>query len=150
MYLISMIVMVVLFAVIVLMGGESEISYFLDIPSLVLLLLMMVPIVLAAGLWKDFVKSFQIVFKKAGEIPLVQLKRSYEAVSLSMKCLLYSGVFLSVIGGIQILRLLSDVETLGVSLLTALLASLYALCLNIILLPLKYKIKAMIIENTHE
>lgn len=79
----------------------------------------------------DFIRLFQYVFKKAKDIPLIQLKRSYEAVSLSMKCFLYSGFFLSLMGSIQILKLLNDPAKLGENLLMALLAIFYAFCFKL-------------------
>jgi len=73
--------------------GVGGLVYFIDMPSLIILLLICIPILLASNLWKDFNNAFRIVLGKGKERTLLEIKRAVEAVNLVMKTLLYGGFF---------------------------------------------------------
>lgn len=50
----------------VLQMGWYSITYYIDVPNMLLLLLITIPVLASAGLLKDFTKAFRIAFKKVG------------------------------------------------------------------------------------
>lgn len=126
--------------------GIGGLVYFIDMPSLVILLLICIPILLASNMWKDFHHALQIVFGKEKEYTLLELKRAAEAVTLVMKTLLYGGFFAFFFSIPILLHGLMDVSKLGPSLAVAVLTVVYALALELLLLPIQARLKIKMAE----
>ncbi len=77
------------YCVAVLISGGTEMlnsfGNFIDLPSLVLLLLFTVPVLIASGMGNDFVMAFQMGKKQCS---LVQMKKTLEAVKLLQRLVL--------------------------------------------------------------
>lgn len=74
-------------------GSFSMIGYFIDLPGLIFLALLVIPAVCISGFAKDFGKGLAISMHKNSEVTLLQLNKSIEAVKLVQKLLIYAGVF---------------------------------------------------------
>lgn len=150
MYIISILAVILL--VVLSMGmtefGLAGLIYVIDMPSLLFLIVIIVPILCATGLIKDFGKAFVIVSKKT-DASLIQMKRSLEAVSLTISVSMVTGILAMLLGVIIVLGQLSDYSMLGPSLAVAVITFVYACMLSIVLLSVKYKLKVKILEFTN-
>lgn len=145
MYLISIaaVIIVSAFMIGITNGG---IIYLIDLPSIIALLLVAIPMLIGSGLFKDFNNAFVLVMKPKKNVQLKEVKRAIEAVELVMKCLLYTGVFVALISIIVIMHDFTEMEYIGPNLAVAVLTMIYSLFINLILLPVKVKLKTMMID----
>jgi len=131
-------------------GGFGSIILILDVPSLLLLLILTIPVLLSSGLLKDFNNSFRMVMGNKKITSIVEIKRSIEAVTLVKNILIYGAVFISIFSTIMILKQLDNPESLGPNLAVILITLLYALAVNIVLLPLKSRLQIMLMEHIQD
>ena len=123
-----------LFLIFVSSNGLYAILWFLDIPSLIIILLILIPGLIIMGEWKDFLKAFSVGIK---EYRLLELKNIIEAVAAAQKLTVYAALFAIIISGVLLMGNLSDPETIGPNLAVCFLAGLYAVVIEFILLPLR-------------
>ena len=126
-------VAVFLFTV-VLPSGVSSISLFIDVPSLVLILVILIPGLLIMGEWKDFIKSFSVGIK---EFRLLELKNIIEAVGAAQKLTVLGALFAVIASGILVIGNIDDMTKLGPRLAVCFLSAFYACVIEFLLLPLK-------------
>ena len=69
------------------------IYWFIDLPSLLPLILFNITMLLSAGLLKDFNNAFRFVVRTDQEESLTKLRRSIEAVRLARRVTLAAGGF---------------------------------------------------------
>ena len=117
-----------------------------DMPSLLCILLICIPVLISSGLFKDFNNAFRIVLHKKRERSLIEIKRAAEAVNLVIKTVVYSGIFQFLLSLVVVLHRMDDPAHLGPILASAFLSSIYACGFALILLPLKSILKVQIIE----
>ena len=123
-----------LFLIFVSSNGLYAILWFLDIPSLIIILLILIPGLIIMGEWKDFLKAFSVGIK---EYRLLELKNIIEAIAAAQKLTVYAALFAIIISGVLLMGNLSDPETIGPNLAVCFLAGLYAVVIEFILLPLR-------------
>lgn len=63
-------------------AGMSAVTWFIDFPSLITILIFLIPGLLIMGAWKDFIKSFPVGIKKYN---LLELKNIISAVGAAQK-----------------------------------------------------------------
>lgn len=114
--------------------GTSSILWFLDFPSLIIILLILIPGLIIMGEWKDFLKAFSVGIK---DYRLLELKNIIEAVAAAQKLTVYAALFAIIISGVLLMGNLSSPETIGPNLAVCFLAGLYAVVIEFILLPLR-------------
>ena len=114
--------------------GFSAVTWFLDWPSLILVLLILIPGLIIMGEWKDFLKSFSVGIK---DFRLLELKNIIEAVGAAQKLTIFGALFAIIISAILLMGHLSDPETIGPNLAVCFLAGFYAVIIEFFLLPLK-------------
>ena len=122
----------------VLMGG---VAWFIDMPSLMVILLFDITMLFSAGLVKDFNNAFCMVLKTGKDESVTEMKRAIEAVGLVRKTTLAAGVFSMIFGLIMAMGQLGNPELLGPNLAVASLTLLYALAFILILLPLESRLR---------
>lgn len=149
MYLIFLLVTFVLIGGIVTLSGGNPIQ-FLDLPSLLVLLMLLISVLLSAGLLREFANAFRLVSSRKRECSLPELRLASSAVGLAVKTLTASGVLSALLGAIVILTTLRDFSTLGPNLVVAILAPAYSMVLILILLPLRSRIDKMIVNFMQE
>ncbi len=140
MYLISVVAVVVVSGF-MLMIGQGSAVWFLDIPSLIIILLFDSMMLISAGLTRDFNNAFRMAFANGKEKGLSEIKRAIEAVVLVRKTTLTAGGFGMIFGLIMVIGQLANLELLGPNLAVASLTLLYALAIELVLLPLESRLK---------
>ena len=132
----ELILFIVIFLFNVVMGswGLSAILWFLDIPSLLVILMVLIPGLIIMGEWRDFTRSFSVGIK---QYSLLELKNIIEAVGAAQKMTIYGALFAIIISGILLMGRLDDPSTIGPNLAVCFLAGFYAVILEFFLLPLK-------------
>ncbi len=125
----------VFFCVIFLSSYElSSAMWFLDLPSLILILIILIPGLLIMGEWKDFVKSFSVGIK---DFRLLELKNIIEAIDAAQKLTIFGALFAIIMSAILLLGHISNPETIGPNLAVCFLAGFYAVIIEFFLLPLR-------------
>lgn len=114
--------------------GMNAIVWFLDFPSLLLILLVFIPGLLIMGEWKDFLKAFFVGTKSYS---LLELKNIIGAVDAAQKLTVYAALFAIIISGVLLMGKLDDPSTIGANLAVCFLAGLYAVIIEFLLLPLR-------------
>ena len=126
---------VVFFLIIFLSSYElSAVLWFIDLPSLILLVAILIPGLLIMGEWKDFVRSFSVGIK---DFSLLELKNIIEAVDAAQKLTVFGALFAIIISGVLLLGHLDTPETIGPNLAVCFLSGLYAVIIEFFLLPLR-------------
>ena len=132
--------------------GFSNMLIYYDVISMLQLIVLIIPILAAAGLIKDFNNALKLALgkKKAGS--MLQLKRAKEAIKLTERICIASGVMGTCCGIIRIFytyekgATASLVAGLGVAMLTL----FYSLIIYLLLLPIESKIEIKISEYMQE
>lgn len=139
-----------LLVVIVLAGwifvGNGGLMMVLDIPSIILLLGLVLSLLAASGLMKDFLRVFRVVKGKNASFTTTELKKSLLAIRLTLKLLLGSGVFGTLTGAIFILAQAKDISNIPAAFSVSGIILLYAILLWLILLPLKSNLEARLLD----
>ena len=132
----ELVVLTVIFMILILGGGwtASAILWFVDLPSLILLALVLIPGLLVMGEWKDFVKAFSVGIKKYS---LLELKNVIGAVDAAQKLTVCGALFSIIISGVLVLGRLDDPSMIGPNLAVCFLSGLYAVIVEFFLLPLR-------------
>jgi len=146
MYYIGLLVFVILISVI--FSFSATINNVIDFPSIIVVLGLSLPIVMASGLFSDFINGFKMMSQKVNTFSKIEAKRILASVQLMMKALVLSG-FVGTLSGVvaisaQMKTSPLDVESLFISLGIAMIALLYALVFMFFLLPIEAKAKAVI------
>ena len=124
-------ILVFLFTVYSMGGG---LSYFIDIPSAILILIILIPGLLIMGEWKNFIKSFSVGIK---EYSLLELKDIIIAVNAAQKLTVLGALFAIITSVVFVLANLGDPYKLGPNLAVCCLSGLYAAVIEFFLLPLR-------------
>lgn len=130
--------------------GVGGILNYVDLVSLVFILLIAIPVLISAGLFKDFNRAFAITLGHKKVENLIVLKRAKEAVELARKAMLYSSVFVGIFSTVIVLNQVTDFSVLGPNLSVAWLSTLYGIGLNILLIPISSRLEIKIAEYMHK
>ncbi len=127
---------IVFFTTIIITTGKIQsFSYFIDIPSFLLVLLVLIPGLIIMGEWKDFIKSFSVGIK---DFNLLELKNIILAVDAAQKLTIYAALFSIISSAIIILvKLSTDSQLIGPNLAVCFLSGFYAIIIEFLLLPLR-------------
>lgn len=130
------ILFIAVFMMIVLGGswGMSAALWFLDLPSILLIVLIFVLGLLIMGEWKNFLKAFSVGIRP---FSLLELKNIIGAVDAAQKLTIYAALFAIIISGVLLMGRLDDPYTIGPNLAVCFLAGLYAVIIEFLLLPLR-------------
>lgn len=119
--------------------------FLMDIPSLIIILVFTVPVLFRGGVWKDFKRAWRLL-RKNYSCHLSEIRRSLDVVEMMQKQVLYAGVISLLLTLILVLGMMSDLASLGPNLAVAILTMLYAMILEMLLLPLQLEAKRRIID----
>ncbi len=126
----------------ILISGGSLIWY-LDIPSLILVLAILFISLAAGGQFRPFCQAFGLVFRKnylkKGDID-IQLESIEYALSYAIKSILLGSGFSSIIAFVIVFGHLDQLNLIGPNLAVTVLVLLYAIFLSLLLLFLKGRI----------
>lgn len=124
-------------------GDLSLVPMFVDLPSLVFLLLFSVPPMVCSGMWGDFMRAFSAGKK---DFSVALLKRSEKAVSMMQRFVLIGGFFSVFIALIVCLSFVSDFSMLGKNLAVVCISAFYTAALEFILIPLDANVRTALID----
>ncbi len=129
---------------------EAALTLF-DIPSLLIITFITMPMLLTSGLVGDLKRAFKVIMAKNVTYSKVELQRSLEAVKLTIKLILFSGLFGFLIGSMAIARHVYDnIQALGPNISVNLIIVIYALFGCFILLPIQSKLKVLILSASEK
>lgn len=117
-------------------GGN--IAWYLDIPSIILILVILIPGLIIMGAWKDFIKAFSVGTK---HYSLLELKNILGAVSTAQKLVVLGALFALIISAIVVLGQVSDASLIGPNLAICFLTAFYAVIIEMLLLPLHLNVE---------
>lgn len=151
MYLLSILAVILsgIFLTFLSTTGLSAITYYLDAVSIVIIFIITIPILISSGLHKDFNHAFSFSFGNKKPSSFLELTKAKAAVELVRKTVLMAGAFCTVGSMIIVFIEIEDVKTLLCNCAVACLTLLYALALDLILLPVSYKLDAKTAEYMH-
>lgn len=132
----ELILFIVIFLFNLMIGswGLSALSWFLDIPSLLVIVMVLIPGLIIMGEWKNFVRAFSVGINRYS---LLELKNIIGAVAAAQKLTIYGALFAIIISGILLMGSLDTPSTIGPDLAVCFLSGFYAVILEFLLLPLK-------------
>lgn len=119
---------------VIVTSGVRGFSWYLDIPSIVLMFVFLVPGLMVMGEWKNFVKAFSVGIKPYS---LLELKSIIGAIGVAQKLVICSALLSIIIAGVAVLGCIGDLSLIGPNLAICFLSGLYAVIIEFFLLPLK-------------
>lgn len=128
-------------------GGIIAIGYFIDVPTAVCIVLASFFILAISGMWKDFWRAFKIAWEKKTIANVSQIKKSMLAIKTEIIALATSGVVMTQISFVELLRRLTDPETIGPFIAMAFLSVFYGILFSMCLLPVYMRLKGKLIEE---
>lgn len=140
------IVFAIMFSVNLLITTGSifrRLGYFIDTPSILVIVLIVAPALVVSGMGKDFGRAFTVGKK---EYSLQQLKRSAEAVQMVQRLVVCGAGIAVVMSLVVIMAMLDTIETIGPNLAVAVLAVFYAFIIEFLLVPLKANVQNAITD----
>ncbi len=156
MYLLSILVFLalcILFMGFCTGGGLSNIVYFIDMPTITTLALLVLPMMIIAGEMKDFNNAFRLGAKMKKPVKRAELLRAMEAVSFAMKAFWTAGIFgflvptmntfLNFPGELDVLLAMKYIAVGSIPLC-------YASMVTVVLLPLRARLKRRFHELCEE
>lgn len=145
MYLLSILLFVLISMIFLVTTSGGSVGFFVSPSSLILLLLIAIPLLVGAGLLKDFNNAFRLSAGQNVSCSRTELQRAIEAVSFTIKALWVSGIFNVVLELIVVLAM--ETEPLLVKYLSiTLLPLMYAIVFIILLLPVKSRLTLRLYE----
>ncbi|MBS7525382.1 hypothetical protein KHM83_01680 [Fusibacter paucivorans] len=122
----------------------SGYALYIDFPSVIVILGMTIPVLMASGLIKDFVNGFKLMNQREVMFSKMEIHKIVIAVTLGIRTILVSSFLGVLAGGITILAQLSTIESILPSLSVDFIILFYGLIFITILLPIRAKAEAVL------
>ncbi len=128
-------------------GGDRTfaLSWFIDFPTLLVMVIFVVPVLMRGGMWKDFKRAFQLL-KKSYDCRLSELRRTKDVLEMIQKQIWYAGILTMMVSIMYIMVNISDPSLLGPNVAISILTLFYTVVLEMLLLPLQLEVKRRIIN----
>lgn len=128
-------------------GGDKTfaVNWFVDLPTILILLIFVLPILLRGGLWKDFKRAFKLL-QKNFTCRLGELHRTKDVLEMMQKQIWYAGILTMMVSIIYVMVNISDPSLLGPNIAVSVLTLFYTVILEMLLLPLQLEVKRRIIH----
>lgn len=146
MYLLSVLGIFICFLLVYITQPGYSVYNFLDAMSFMIVLILVIPIMLSAGLLKDLNNAFRFVLGKKKEATLLELKRAKLAAEMLGKVFVCSSIFVALIQTVVLLHNMSDPASLGPVISVMVLAILYAMVISLLMVPIRAKLEQRILE----
>lgn len=142
MYLIGLVVFLVILMGISSFSGAP--MAFVDFPSIIVILGISLPILLASGLTKDLLRGFKVMHQRENQFTAIELRRTLSALKMTRHTLILAGGLGTLIGTVGMLSQLSNPSQIGPNMAVALLTVVYAIILTGAIVPIQYRIEAIL------
>lgn len=129
-------------------GGIRAITYFIDMPSLLLVGGTTFLILAVSGLLHDFWQGFCIVCGRK-EYTQNEIKDSWLAMKVTLLVIPLAGVFAFVVGLVSLMATLEGVDYLGANLAVAMLTIFYSALLDIFLIPIIVRLRKKLFPESY-
>lgn len=128
-------------------GGDKVFSpaWFVDFPTLVIMIVFIVPVLMRGGLWKDFKRSLKML-RKDYVCRLSELRRTKDVLEMMQKQIWYAAILTMMVSIIYVMVNISDPSLLGPNIAISVLTLFYAVIFEMLLLPLQLEVKRRIIN----
>lgn len=127
--------------------GLGSLSSCLDLFSLLLILVIIIPVMASMGMLKDLNHAFRLTLGRRRALSLPELKRAKMAVTYLIRCSLLAGAVGVMVGVLQVLSYYkADTMVLTASLGVAICPLLYAFVIALVLLPIEARLEQKIEE----
>ncbi len=141
-----LLLMIGLFGVMVV--GGSQVVYFIDAPSFIMVLAIQLIILAAGGQIGSFVKAFKLVFrrKSLAESELIENVAKCEfAIRIAQKAALLGGAISSIIGFVTVFAIVwrNAYDVLGPNMAVAVLSLFYGVLFALLLIPIQGRLHNM-------
>ncbi len=141
-----LLLMIGLFGVMVV--GGSQVVYFIDAPSFIMVLAIQLIILAAGGQIGSFVKAFKLVFrrKSLAESELIENVAKCEfAIRIAQKAALLGGAISSIIGFVTVFAIVwrNAYDVLGPNMAVAVLSLFYGVLIALLLIPIQGRLHNM-------
>ena len=134
-------------------GSVYEVSYLIDVPTLVCIMVIALPVFfrdgLRHGLAEDFLRAFRLL-RRDYRCSFAGLRHTLDAVELMQRQILYAGCITTLEGCFMLLHTLSDAASVGPMVNVALIGIFYTAILELLLLPLQVEAKRRMIDYMEE
>ncbi|MBR4706769.1 MAG: helix-turn-helix domain-containing protein [Pseudobutyrivibrio sp.] len=132
----------------IMVVGGSQIVYFIDAPSFIMVLAIQLIILAAGGQIGSFVKAFKLVFrrKSLAESELIENVAKCEyAIKIAQKAALLGGVISSIIGFVTVFAIVwrNAYDVLGPNMAVAVLSLFYGVLFALLLIPIQGRLHNM-------
>lgn len=148
MYLLSIAAVFILLFVLSAVSGTSlfhAVGLF-DIPALLLLLLLSIPVIVSSGCARELADAFPLALGKKRADSFAQLKRSRVAVETAMKTFVFSALFIAMFKTVLTLRTLDSLDALGPAVAYVATTLVLSFLFNLLLIPVKTRLEYREIE----
>ena len=142
-----MMLSILLVLTIIMWGGSPAISYFIDAPIFIYLIVITVLVMGISDTFKDFIKAFPLALKKYTSTEGKQLRKSILAVKTAILTINTVGVLSCGIGIVIMFGNLDDWGSIGPQILVAILSVLYALVMTLLFIPIYVRLKNKLEEE---
>lgn len=131
-----LLIILFVFNLVLCMGNEwfYALTLYFDIPSLLLILIILIPGLIIFGEWKNFTKAFSVGIK---EYSLLELKNIIQAVKAAQILTILAALFAMLTSVVIILIKVFDTMLIGPNLAVCVLSGFYAAIIEYFLLPLR-------------
>lgn len=137
--------------IMVMVGGVGAIHNFIDIPTLISVVGIMILVLAIAGMLKDFFKAFPTALKRGELENKVQIQKLMLAIKTAIYGVNIGGILTFIIGLVVSLYVWSSMEcepeSLSIWMAVALLGIVYGIVITLVLIPIYIRLKAKLIEE---
>ena len=123
--------------------ASGDLVWYMDIPSLMVIVPITVIVLLTSGLAKDFFAAFAICFGTHKPVDEDKLGRAVAAHKLVLIVVPVTGVITSLVAVVSLFGNYNVVDSIGQNLAVAFLTVLYSLIFDLMLLPVSGRLWAM-------
>ncbi len=146
MYLLSLVLLILLCIGWSVINMNADLINYLD-PASLIMLLVTLPVLLSAGLLRDFNNAFRLSIKRNAVCTKTELLRAAEAVTLAIKALWAAGIVNTLLGLISTFTTEKFIWAfVGISMISL----LYAAFFSILLLPMRSRLLVWLYELPDE
>ncbi len=128
-------------------GGDRTFSFdwFIDFPTILIMLIFIVPVLMRGGVWRDFKRAFKLL-KKDFTCHLSELRRTKDVLEMIQKQIWYAGILTMMVSVMYVMVNISDPSLLGPNIAVVVLTMFYAVILEMLLLPMVLEVKGRIMN----